>query len=311
MGGQSVLGRVLDNFEAQDAGTGSFEVLVVADASAPDPDAVRAAVGERPYETRVLQGATPGASANRNLGRHLATSPIVLFIDDDTLPEPQLVSEHLAWHRRFPADEVGVLGHVRWARELSVTPFMRWLEDGVQFDYPNIDGIEAGWGRFYTANVSLKRSFAERVGDFDEKRLPFGYEDLDLAYRASKLGMRLVYNRRAVVEHLRHMDLELWRKRVRRTAVAERQFVRLHPEIDPYFHRMFSAAAAARPARGRGVKLARFIPRWVPLLGTRVWDSVGAFYRQQLAPHFLAAWEADEAAPEERTVKPDLREREV
>ena len=46
-----------------------------------------------------------------------------------------------------------VLGHVRWAREVRVTPFMHWLDHGVQFDYPAIDGTEAGWGRFYGANV--------------------------------------------------------------------------------------------------------------------------------------------------------------
>ena len=80
-----------------------------------------------------------------------------------------------------------MLGHVRWAREVRVTPFMHWLEHGVQFDYPAIDGIEAGWGRFYGANVSAKRELVERVGGFDEVRLPYGYEDLDFGYRARRL----------------------------------------------------------------------------------------------------------------------------
>jgi hypothetical protein len=55
---------------------------------------------------------------------------------------------------------------------------------------------------------------------------------------------------------------------------------------------MFSKAAAAPPARGRGARLARFVPRSFPYLGPRVWGSADAVYRQTLAGPFLEAWEA-------------------
>ena len=76
----------------------------------------------------------------------------MLFTDNDTIPVPKLISEHLRWHRRYPEAECGVVGRVRWARELEVTTFMRWLDAGIQFDFANIKGIEAGWGRFVGAN---------------------------------------------------------------------------------------------------------------------------------------------------------------
>jgi hypothetical protein len=120
------------------------------------------------------------------------------------------------------------------------------------------------------------------------------------------VGMRLLYNRAAVVDHLREMTLEFWRKRVRRVAFAERQFVALHPEIPPYFHRLFSAAVEQPPARGRGRHLARFVPPQTPLVGSWVWTSTDLYFRQQLAPHFLAAWEE---AAETEAVGPDLSER--
>jgi hypothetical protein len=66
----------------------------------------------------------------------------------------------------------------------------------------------------------------------------------------------------------------------------------MHPDVSPYFHRMFSAAAARPPARGRGRRLVRIVPRWVPWLGKRVWASADLYFRQALAPHFLEAWEA-------------------
>jgi len=305
IGMHDVLRRVLDGLERQDAGADSFELILAVDAAEPDLSPVEDAVGERGYAVRRVRGARPGVSANRNAGRRAARGELVLFIDNDTVPAANLVSEHLAWHRRHPDEEVAVLGLVRWAAEVKVTTFMRWLDQGIQFDYPNIDGTEAGWGRFYSANVSVKRSFAERVGDFEEERLPYGYEDLDWAYRASKLGLRVLFNRAAVVDHHREMTLEFWKRRVARIAVSEREFTRLHPELEPWFFGMFSAAVQEPPASGRGVRLARWIPRWVPVLGTRVWYSLDVSYRQALAPHFLEAW--DSAANE----GPDLAEREA
>ena len=169
---------------------------------------------------------------------------------------------------------------------------MRWVEHGIQFDYPRIEGNQAGWGRFYTANVSVKRSVLERVGGFDEVRFPFGLEDLDLAYRLHReLGFELLYEPAAVAEHLHEMDLDFWRRRVRRIAVAERTFSEVHPDVEPYFHRLFSHAASKPPARGRGRALIRLLPRGFPILGPLAWNSADLYFAQALAPEFLDAWE--------------------
>lgn len=290
LGRPELLGRVLDRLERNTAASGSFTVLVVADASERALGELDRRIDGRPFCTQRLQGPKPGASAARNLGWRSARTPLVLFLDDDILPGPALVAEHLHWHRRHPAPEVGVLGHVRWADELHVTPFMRWLEHGIQFNYPGIQGSEADWGWFYTANVSVKRGMIERVGGFEEDRLPFGYEDLDLALRMRELGFRLLYNRAATAEHLHPMDLSFWKRRVTRIARSEWAFVQLHPEFRPYFYEMFAAAAAEPPARRFGERLARYVPASVPWLGARVWGRADALYRQALAGPFLEAW---------------------
>jgi GT2 family glycosyltransferase len=303
------LRRVLDGYEAKSADTGDFEVLIVVDQADPDPDSAIEAVGARGFQARVLRGEIPGLSANRNAGWRAAATPLVMFTDNDTIPEPQLVAEHLAWHSREPAEEVAVLGHVRWAREVTVTPFMHWLDHGIQFDFPFIDGIEAGWGRFYGANVSAKRAFVERVGGFDEQRFPYGYEDLDFSYRANELGLRLLYNRHAVVEHLREYDLEFYKQRVRRIAFAEREFVRLHPDVPPFFFNLYSAALEGPPANGRGRFLIRRIRRTAPVIGPLVWNSADLYFRQELAPDFLEAWAEAESDPStEGPVAPMLGE---
>ena len=309
LGNYEGLSRVLDGYELQDAPRDSFEVLVVVDCADPHPERVDTLVADRGFAARRLTGHRRGLSANRNRGVEEAASPLILFTDNDTIPSPQLVSEHLAWHRRWPEPEVGILGHVRWAREIRVTPFMHWLDHGIQFDYPNIQGIEAGWGRFYGANSSAKRTMIQRVGGYDEERLPYLYEDLDFSYRASKLGFSVLYNRRAEVEHLREMDLDFWRQKVGRLARVEKTFVKKHPEIPPYFYNLFRTAAERPPARGRGRSLIRWVGRSFPWLGPRAWESADLYYRQALAPLFLEAWDSDEPAePAEGPVAPYLLE---
>jgi GT2 family glycosyltransferase len=295
-GHADVLARVLDGCAELEAEPQSVEVLVVVDRDDPNPAAAEAAVAGR-AGVRMLRGEAPGASGNRNAGWRAAAAPLVLFIDNDTIPEPHLVAQHLAWHERHPEPTVAVLGHVRWADEVEVTPFMRWLDDGIQFDYPSIAGTDAGWGRFYSANVSLKRSFVERVGGFDEVNFPYGYEDLDFGFRADALGLTLLYNRAATVQHLRTYDLEFYEQRVRRIAHAERRFTSLHPEVPPFFFNLYSAALEGEPASGRGRRLLRWLPRSFPILGERAWTSADLYYRQRLAPAFLAGWE--EAAGDE------------
>jgi GT2 family glycosyltransferase len=306
-GSYDVLGRVLDGYAAQGLPDGEFEVLVVVDRADPEAERADAAIGTRPFPVRRLTGHIPGASANRNAGWRQARGDLVLFTDNDTIPTPRLVAEHVRSHRANPAAEVGVLGHVRWAPELRVTPFMRWLDRGIQFDYHRIEGTDAGPGRFYSANVSLKRALLERVGGFEEERLPYGFEDVEWAYRASKQGFELLYARDAVVDHLRPMTLEFWKKRARRLGASERRLVEIHPELEPRMRWMFERAAAQPPARGRGVPLYPYVPGWVPWLGPRVEGGTDLFFKQALAPEFLAGWESAGAEPD-GAVAPDLSE---
>jgi GT2 family glycosyltransferase len=246
---------------------------------------------------RLIVAPRVGVSAKRNHGFRDARADVVLFMGDDILGARSLVARHIDWHQRHPEQELGVLGHVRWARELEVSAFMRWLDHGPQFDYPSIDKPDLGWGRFWTANLSLKRAMLERVGGFDESYI-FAYEDLEIGMRLYEAGFHLLYEPRARAEHLHPTTLESWKARMATVAVAERRFCAEHLEVAPYFYNMFSLALRRPPSRGRLAAMARWVPKRIPIIGPKVWSGADWYFAQQLAPTFMAAWENAQAEAE-------------
>lgn len=304
LGNHSVLERVLDGYDRQDVPAGTFEVLVVCDLKEPDPAAVEAVIGTRTFPVRRLTGHVGGLSANRNAGWAAARAPIVLFTDNDTIPIPQLVARHLVAHQRHPEEQVAVAGHIRWAKGIEVTPFMRWLDRGVQFGFNAVRGEEGHWALLYGANSSIKRSFLERVGGYDEVRLPYLYEDMDWGYRAREHGLRVVYDAKAIVDHWRPMTVDVWKARAPMLAATEWQFCQMHPEIEPWYYKMFADAQRYPETGTRARKLVRYVPDWVPWLGPRLWSRADLQWRRELAPYFLAAW--DRAERGDLSPQPDV-----
>src|SRR5207244_8441894 len=116
---------------------------------------------------RVVAKEHGGPGAARNFATNAVSTRLVLFLGDDMIPAPDVVGGHLRGHNREPASTTAVLGHVRWHPAVAADPIARWMDrSGTQFDYANIAGDEAGFGRFYSCNVSLKRDFFLAVGGF-------------------------------------------------------------------------------------------------------------------------------------------------
>jgi GT2 family glycosyltransferase len=290
---RDALPRALDALARQTLPTDRFEVIVVDDPVEDDAAAVAECVQAKPlpFAVRQLHRERRGVSAARNAGWRAAQAEVVMYIGDDILLRPEALAEHVRCHEREPAATVGVLGPVVWSSEIRVTPFMRWLEEGIQFDYRSLRGDEASWAHFYTSNVSVKRSMLERVGGFDEERFPFGYEDLDVGYRMAAHGFRMIFNRRAVGEHLHQTLVDDWRHRMALTAQAERTWIALHPELPAYFHDRFAAAAEGPPGSRLAARMIGFVPRRLPFLGERTWASADRWFSRELGSAFLQAWE--------------------
>lgn len=285
-----VLRRTLDHLEGQ--ADSRIEVIVIDDEQGDDTAAVARAIGapERPYPVTHLHRNAPGVAAARNAGWRAAAAPLILFLGDDIFPDPGLVEAHLAVHARLPAATVGVLGHVRWSEELNITAFMRFLEDGMQFDYTHMQAGDAGWGRLYTSNVSFKRELLAAVDGFDEDFV-FGYEDLELGRRLHDHGLRLQYDPSIRAAHLHPTTLAAWERRMAAVAPAERQMVAKHPDVAPYFHDTLQRWRGLK-TYPRTARAADLVPAWVPVIGPRVHVVARAYWKATLANAFFAGWDA-------------------
>ncbi|WCB96941.1 hypothetical protein DSM104299_05711 [Baekduia alba] len=100
----AALRRCLAALAAQTAPAGSYAVLVVDDAAAAPTDV--AALAPAGLAVATLRTGGAGAARARNAGARAATTPLVLFVDDDVVPERQLVAEHLAAHAAGAPDVV-------------------------------------------------------------------------------------------------------------------------------------------------------------------------------------------------------------
>ena len=121
---------------------------------------------------------------------------------------------------------------------------MSWYDwSGSQFDFATIEGDDAGWGRFYSCNVSMRRELFDKTGGFDPE-FTFDYEDLDLAFRLNEAGMRLWYAPDAAVEHLHSYDWAGMERRYRSRARAEWLMAHKHEWFEPWFGRQVRGATA-------------------------------------------------------------------
>lgn len=160
--------------------------------------------------------ADKGPATARNLGIKTAQGEIVIFVNDDIVPEKNFIAQHANSHLAYPQKNIGVIGFVDWSPELKLTPFMQWLgEKGPQFSYSQIKGTWAEWWQAWTCNISFKKEFLLKVGLFDPSFKHAAWEDIELGYRMSKHKLKLFYNKQAVGYHYHPMNIRLIKEKMK------------------------------------------------------------------------------------------------
>ena len=209
------LGLVLDALARQTRP--AHEVIVVDDGSTDDTWALlqRWQAGPGAAERRLAlhqENSRPGRARNNGVAH--ATGDLVIFLGDDTLPDPDFIAAHLARHTAA-GGPAAVIGYTGWdSSRMRVTPFLQFINaEGPQFAYGLLDeSLEVPFNCFYTSNVSLRR---ELLGEapFDPRLDFVGWEDVELGYRLNLAGVPLLYEPRARVRHVHPTTVRsFWRR---------------------------------------------------------------------------------------------------
>ncbi|MDX2149903.1 MAG: glycosyltransferase family A protein [Bryobacteraceae bacterium] len=200
-----LLGRTIPALMAQRTEGYEYEVIFVSNGATDHTESVLREAAERhPGKLRYFVIApTGGPSAPRNRGIREATGNVVIILDDDVLPDPELVARHADFHRRHAEATAAAIG------EVYVPPEM--LDDPMSlfhlFPYDEVRRLEKlCYLHFWTCNVSVKREFMLRGGMFNEKFLY--YEDMLCGHRLETNGMQLHFVPEARGQHLHQLKPE-------------------------------------------------------------------------------------------------------
>jgi GT2 family glycosyltransferase len=148
----------------------------------------------REGKIRWIQLSSPSATRAMNQGLVAANCENILFLDDDIIPEPSLITAHLAALNR---DGVGlVAGRV-------IQP---WEEDRIlsQTGFHFAQDRSAWISEFMGGNFSIRRALALAVGGFDENFVRVAYHfEAEFAYRLQQRHHRIYFEPAACVHHLK------------------------------------------------------------------------------------------------------------
>jgi len=122
----------------------------------------------------------------RNRAAAAARGRVVLFSDDDCMPDPGALAAHVAFHERVP--NAAGIGGLRLPERLRAgsrrEPFERTARGF---------GGRASWINFTGANSSVPTAAFRAVGGYDAAWRGYGGEDPELALRLRSLGLRFAH----------------------------------------------------------------------------------------------------------------------
>jgi glycosyltransferase involved in cell wall biosynthesis len=202
---EKMLGRCLESLEKQTVSKQLYEILVVNDGSVDNTAKVAASYPG----VKVINQKNQGPAAARNYGAKEALGRIILFTDADCVPNTDWLEQMTVPFEMDPT-VVGVKGIYRTDQKSLAARF-------VQLEYEDkyrlltrtkyIDFID-------TYSAAYKRDIFLFFGGFDLNFRRAANEDVDLSYRISNKGHRMMFNPMAVVTHIHPESIvSYWKKK--------------------------------------------------------------------------------------------------
>ena len=182
-----------------------YEVLFVDDGSDDDtPSILRQAVNDYPGRFRYLRSAhTRSPAAPRNIGMRMAQGPIIVLLDDDVVPDRDLLLEHWRFHQRHAEVTSAAVGELYLPEDVRADPMSLFHS----FPYDDLrNKPRLKFYHFWSCNLSFKKAFMVESGMFDEDPVLYPVEDVECGYRLASRGLRLRFLPEARGQHLHKLQ---------------------------------------------------------------------------------------------------------
>jgi GT2 family glycosyltransferase len=274
----------------------SLEVVVVVDGST-DGSAEMARCLEVPYELRVLEQENRGLAASRNRGAREARHEVVVWLDDDIVPEPGFLEAHAAAHdhAKEPHVALGYYPPVRPARTLWAIQLRAWWE--AHFRAKAEPDHRFRFTDFCDGNVSMPRSLFLSSGGWDEEFTGGRRQDWEYGVRLLQAGVRLAYYPAAMGRHDLDTSFDTAMRSRRQEARFDLLLARKHPHVRAelplraFAHDDRLRSGAVLAARRRTLDTLEALhlrARWRRLANSLLRDAYVLGLRDELSPSELS-----------------------
>ena len=249
----SIIVRMILALNKQSADPRSFEVIIVIDNYEAE---IKSALSEHqiPYNLILMYAPNACTSCARNQGSKAAKGDILLFIDDDVVPCPELIASHLSANIKWPENVIlGYFSHKIPQKNKSLwylttegpdwwdKHFLLLADNSYRFSFKD----------FCSGNVSMSRYLFEAAGGFNEDFRGYVCEDYDLGMRLLRNGANFRFVQEAAGMHIADFSTERLLNRAFREGSSHIKLVRKYPEL-------ITAFPISKPIYGLHSKILRF-----------------------------------------------------
>jgi GT2 family glycosyltransferase len=183
-----------------------------------------------------------GRAGARNKCAQLATGDVLLFLDDDMLTSPDLVSKHLAYHEKGNKVVVGNGYRDETKARNDFAKYLVAVDKIWQRGIPEKCEVTYQAFVFTACNMSISKAVFEQFNGFDARLKDS--EDFDLGMRLLEGGMRIMYDRTLLAWPSDWPDIRGFISRHNSYAAGKKELVKLHPEYLKHFPGLLPSPAS-------------------------------------------------------------------
>jgi glycosyltransferase involved in cell wall biosynthesis len=185
-----LLERCIDALRQQDFPPGEFEIIIVSDGADSETQNLIHSIKDQPGPSirYISLPVKKGPAAARNLGWRNAQSSLIMFTDDDCIPDPAWISAMYSLYEMEGLDLIAFTGK-------TIVP----ISDPPTDYEKNIAHLSNA--EFITANCALTMAALRKVDGLDEQYTMAWREDSDLQFRLIQQNIPILRNEQAIITH--------------------------------------------------------------------------------------------------------------